>query len=137
MKFTFYNGGWWYYNEDLKRIENGSGGWNCHIPGPEEIVEANSWEDLDWSYLLDPDSPIGWVSPSGEFYGCDYRGHEDVAYYILHSSERELEVKGWVKIFMDGFTHEYGWYSDKLHLTSAQLHVLEEKGLEIDEVFYD
>ena len=137
MKFTFYNGGWWYYNEDLERIENGCGGWNYHIPKPEEIVEANSWDDLDWSYLLDNTSITGWISPSGDFYGCAPRDHDDVAYYILHSTERELEKKGYVKIFRDAFSHEYGWYSDKLHLTSAQLHVLEEKGLEIDEVFYD
>ena len=94
MKFTFYNGGWWYYNEDLERIENGGGGWNYHIPKSEEIVEANSWDELDWSYLLDDTSITGWVSPSGEFYGCAPREHDDIAYYILHSTERELEKKG-------------------------------------------
>lgn len=135
MKFIFYNGGWWEYNEDLERIENRHGGWNSYIPTSDEVVEVDSWEDLDWSCLLDSDSPIGWVSPTGDFYGCDVRAHEDVAYWVLHSSERELELKGWVKIYLDTFIHELGWYSDKLHLTSAQLHVLENKGLDIDEVF--
>ena len=137
MKFTFYNGGWWYYNEDLERIENVCGGWNCYIPTSEEIVEVDSWEDLDWSCLLDDSATTGWISPAGDFYGCAPREHDDIAHYILHSTERQLEEKGYVKIYRDAFSREYGWYSDKLRLTSAQLRVLEEKGLEIDEVFYD
>ena len=136
MKFTFYNGGWWEYQEDLDRIVNDCGGW-CFYSKNMKIIEANSWDDLDWSYLLDDTSITGWISPSGDFYGCAPRDHDDVAYYILHSTEQELEVKGFVKIYFDPISHSYCWYSNKFHLTSAQLHVLEEKGLEIDEVFYD
>ena len=133
MKFVFYNNGWWEYNEDLERIENSYGGWNSHTPTPEEIVEVSSWEDLDWSCLLDPDSPVGWISPSGEFYGCDCRAHEEVAYWVLHSTERELEVKGFVKIYFDTFSHKYDWYSNRLYLTPAQKHVLEDKGFVIED----
>lgn len=132
MKFVFYNGGWWEYQEDLDRIVNDCGGW-CFYSKNMEIVEANNWDELDWSYLLDDTKTTGWISPTGEFYGCKPRDHDDVAYWILHSSEQELEAKGFVKIYFDIFSHKYCWYSNRLYLTPAQKHVLEEKGFVIED----
>lgn len=132
MKFVFYNGGWWEYQEDLDRIVNDCGGWRFYSKNME-IVEANNWDELDWSYLLDDTKTTGWISPTGEFYGCKPRDHDDVAYWILHSSEQELEVKGFVKIYFDTFSHKYCWYSNRLYLTPAQKHILEEKGFVIED----
>ena len=39
MKFVFYNNGWWEVQEELDRIVNVYGGWNCYKPKPEEIIE--------------------------------------------------------------------------------------------------
>jgi hypothetical protein len=52
-------------------------------------------------------SHLGWVSPTGEFYGCCYTGHIDLSYEIVKgllniddfdNSELELEKRGWLKI---------------------------------------
>ena len=40
----------------------------------------------------------GWLSPKGEFYGCDYRSHDSLARYVLHKETYQLEREGYIKI---------------------------------------
>lgn len=85
--------------EEVK-VYNEMGGFHYHtIRANDEIVYVESRRDLDHSFLLDPDSELGWLAPDGTFYGCAYYAHEDVAYYVLKSTSMELEEKGWVKIY--------------------------------------
>lgn len=56
-------------------------------------------------------SHLGWVSPTGEYYGCCFTGHIDLSYEIVKgllniddfdNSELELEKRGWLKIGSGG-----------------------------------
>ena len=131
-KYVKFNNFWWEL-EDSGFVCNRVGGRHAYDPefdGP--IVEAESFEDLDWSCLIKPDSKCGWLSPDGRFYGCGYSDHADVADLYFKKSERELEDEGWIKISMSCFTHELSWYNTKLMVTEAQRIVLEKMGLKVD-----
>ena len=99
------NNGYWeldHYGEigEEVTVYNEMGGWHDHvIQENDEIVYAEDRRDLDHSFLLDPNSNLGWLAPDGTFYGCAYFAHEDVAYYVLKASSYELEEKGWVKLY--------------------------------------
>lgn len=126
--------GWWKISADGTNLLNEVGGYHPYIPCPDDIIaEADSWDDLDYSYLLKPDSSYGWIDRDGKFFGCDYSGHRDIAERILHSSERALEMQGWIKIYRD-FDGKTTWFIewDYCHsggITEAQEKTLEEKGL--------
>ena len=61
----------------------------------------------------------GWLAPDGKFYPCRYMEHLNTAYelalvhYNSDRAEKELEDKGWAKIYSDGIcilwahTNEY------------------------------
>lgn len=121
--------GWW--EIDGNRLVNQAGGWHHYEPSPDDkIVEAESFDDLDYSYLLNPKSEYGWVSPDGRFYGCDYHQHETIADHILHMPGSELERKGWVKIYMDSFKRTKDWWCMK-YLTEYQKATLEKHGFKV------
>lgn len=127
-KFVKFNNFWWELEDGL--LYNRAGGHNAYDPetdGP--IVEAESFEDLDWSCLIDPKSKLGWISPDGRFYGCAYTDHADVADLYFKKSESELEDEGWVKIWWSSFDHARRWTNTKLMLTEAQKITLEKMGL--------
>lgn len=121
---------------DVVRLYNQFGGYHYHILTNEDsFISVPSWGDLPWKdILIKPNALLGWISPSGEFFGCDYHDHEIVAEYVLNSSERELEKQGWVKIYScDGLQ----WYHENLRPTEEQKRVLREKGFELDENLFD
>lgn len=92
--------GWWEIDGD--RLYNRSGGWHHYTPSPDDVVvEAVDWDDLDYSPYLFPDSEYGWLSPDGQWYGCEFMDHYLIAKKVLHSSEEVLELDGWVKAFRD------------------------------------
>ena len=77
-------------------------------------------------------SHLGWVSPTGEFYGCPFTGHIDLSYEIIRgnlgiddfdNSERELEKRGWLKIGGGGALC-YFEKDDKVKITQAQIDLL-------------
>lgn len=125
--------GWWKISEDGKHLENPCGGYHDYIPCQDDVIaEADSWDDLDYSFLLKPDSPYGWIDREGKFYGCAYSDHSAVASRILHSSERTLEMQGYIKIYRN-FEGKTEWFIewDYCHsggITEAQEKTLEEKG---------
>ena len=131
MQFVLENNFWWELEDGM--CYNRCGGMHKYIPEPSDVIaEADSWEDLDWSCLIKPDSKCGWLAPDGRFYGCDYADHENLAGLYFKKPERQLEDEGWVKISMSCFTHELSWYNTKLMVTEAQRIVLEKMGLEVD-----
>lgn len=132
---TVSDNGWWQISEDGKRLLNGAGGWHDYIPSDDDIIaEADSWEDLDWSCLIMPDSPYGWIDREGKWYGCKYSDHASVANLVLHSSERALEMQGWIKVYRN-FRGEVDWFFDcdlgaiRSRLTPAQVKTLEDHGI--------
>lgn len=88
-----------------------SGGGRCPKKPNDVIHEGPAYvesdEDLDWSqtYLNDPESNSGWLSPSGEWHGCDSQHHDTVARLILRKTVDELEKEGWCRV--------YGQYSEE------------------------
>lgn len=117
---------------DEIRLYNQLGGFHYHkLAREDEFISVPHWDDLPWKdVLIKPDSNLGWISPSGEFFGCDYRDHAKVAELVLNSSERELEARGWVKIYLcDGVQ----WYHENLRPTEEQKRVLREMKFELDE----
>ena len=65
-----------------------------------KIVEANSFEDLDWTdtEVLNRNSSFGWLDREGNFYGCDFACHDFQAQFIHKTTRRELETLGWIHI---------------------------------------
>lgn len=98
---------WWRLKRNGK-LENPSGSGFIPRTPPDiiESVEVDEWEDLDWTKtLIDKESRLGWLSPSGRWYPCQVWHHEQVAYWILKKEESEL--KAWVKIFRDFDNKEF------------------------------
>ncbi len=88
---------------------NMNNGW-CLQNENDEILEVTDYPDQDsfidshreeiYSYLIKPNSDLGWLDPNGKFYGCDWASHEMVAVeYFGQKDSCELEAKGWVKVF--------------------------------------
>ena len=123
--------GWWELENGM--CYNRAGGRHEYWPTKfDKIVEAEDWKDLDYSYLIKPDSEYGWVSPDGHFYGCKYADHSFVASMYFKKSERQLENEGWIKIFRDSYDRKPTWMSDKLMITETQRITLESRGLQVD-----
>jgi hypothetical protein len=103
-------GGYHYYNQSLDNIL--------------ETVEAEDFEDLDWSktYLNDSTKVAGWLEPDGTFHGCGYEGHDSCAYYLLKKSVDALESSGVIRIYSKS-----EWFC-KNELTEAQARFLIDKG---------
>lgn len=120
--------GWWEIVDN--RLYNRMGGYHDYYPSPDDIImEANRYEDLDWSFLIKPESDYGWVTPDGEFLGCDYQDHDNVAWYCLKHTEYELEKMGYAKVFKD-FSGERRYWVDR-HLTEQQEQTLINLGVKL------
>jgi len=71
----------------------------------DDIVHESSFveddNDLDWTkvnLLHDNEKESGWLSRSGEFFGCGYMEHDNIAYRILKKTIVELENSGWIRL---------------------------------------
>lgn len=124
--------GWWSY-ENGNLVNRGGGSHEADsLDSYKEKVECDSWEnflktDTYRNSLILKDSKFGWLSPEGDFYGCDYRDHEKVAIYYFGKDEEELEESGWAKITLSIFDHIIKVYNDD-ELTNKQIIWLEDNG---------
>ena len=132
--------GWWEFDEKQNRCINSMGGWHSYHPHPKDEFIEGTWDDVIVANLkMDKDNHItGWISPEGDFFGCAPQDHYKVATYIYGCSERELEDKGFVKIYElpfcmrdisegYGYSNRYGYFGRP---TMAQQDVLDRLGLE-------
>jgi hypothetical protein len=109
MKFVFIYDLWWRIKDENSPLYNvklyNYNDSNCgnHDVSKCKIVFADNWDKLDWSNtsILSNKEKTGWLSPSGKFYGCDYRNHAIQALLVHHKKEDELEKLGWIKITRD------------------------------------
>ena len=131
MKFVFENNTWW--EVENNRVYNPDGGGYRYLNKNLPIVEADDWNSLDWSCLLDKDSKIGWIAPDGTWFGCSTRDQAKVAERFLKSSEDRLETTGWVKVFRSWLTRSRDWYVKGMVVTKAQANTLFEKGFIVDD----
>lgn len=122
--------GWWELENNI--CYNRAGGRHEYYPTKfDKIVEAEDWKDLDYSYLIKKDSQYGWVNPQGDFFGCNYRDHLNLAEWYFKKTERELEKSGWVKIYKD-FEGERRFFSENYRLTETQRVKLESLGFNVE-----
>lgn len=120
--------GWWEIQGN--KLVNRMGGWHDYSTAEDDIiVEAESWDRLDWSCLIKPDSPYGWIDLDGVFYGCDYHDHDSLARLYFKSDERTLEMIGFVKIYRS-FNRTTAYYVER-YLTAKQEATLLERGIRI------
>lgn len=118
--------GWWEIQGT--HLVNAVGGMHSYTPHKDDIIiEAESWDEVDCSGMLVPESPYGWVAPDGRFYGCDWAEHATIARLVLKSSEQELE-KTHVKVYrpLMGQTEAY---TRRTFLTEEQVDTLKKRGL--------
>lgn len=113
--FVKYDNMWWEYDISTDKksaiIHNLKGGRMSQVDLTDyELVRASDFSNLDWSntILLDNNYKTGWLSPNGEFYGCDYALHDLQAEMVHHVTEKDLEKRGFVKI-------SYNYDDRKLH----------------------
>jgi len=73
-----------------------------------DTCEAEDLQKLDWTrtgMLKNYQTSCGWLSPGGEWYGCDSRDHSIVARWIIKAEEKELEAAGWIRVWnLDDWT---------------------------------
>lgn len=127
-----YNG--WWEIEGTYAVNRCGGRHHFEKGKYDKVVEAEDWDHLDYSYLIKPDSEFGWISPNGDWYGCNYRDHVPVAEFYLKKSERELEKSGWVKVYFDSWGRERHWFSDKDIITDKQKITLSRLGFSDAEI---
>lgn len=83
---------------------------------------------------------LGWISPDGDTYSCDYTGHSKCAKMIAEKffpnarlPERTLGKAGWLKVIdsWDGTEREHGQfvYSQTGRITNRQINTLFDLGL--------
>ena len=107
--------GWWELGDD-GYVYNRNGGRHNYVAKNEKERKKATWDDITKDYLLaEADKyDTGWLAPNGHFYGCDYMNHGLFADYVFKVDERDLEKKGYCKIYRSmldgklGFDHMPG-----------------------------
>lgn len=120
------------------RLYNAAGGFHFYEPKEDDEIIESTWDKICYEEALkklDSSKITGWIAPDGTFYGCDPTDHWEVAEFILKCSERELEKRGYCRIYCNPIWYmtdesEYSYDYEK-HLTEAQIDVLTSKGLEV------
>lgn len=108
MKFVKLDNFWWEYkvspNNEVTAY-NPVGGKRKFDLENKEICEAESWLDLNWenTAIYNNSLEIGWLSPKGKFFGCEYHNHKEQAKFVHNTTEEKLELEGWCKL-----TYLYG-----------------------------
>ena len=94
----------------------------------ENETDFITWKRKEiYSYLIDTKSKYGWLSPSGEFYGCKYTHHQEVAELYFGKQEQELEKEHWIKVFKE-YDSDSPVYAS-IHPNMNQLEWLEKNGV--------
>lgn len=129
---------------DIITAVNIKGGRHKHVVQPGEEIFQSTWNEIFYNkYLNNSDSKCGWISPRGEFFGCNTFDHADCIYTISGMFEYDAERAGWIKIYYDNTlknlmpTHfrpdGYGWwigYDRKP--TTEQIDTLLKRGFNVD-----
>lgn len=112
--------------------------YNIKQPNIEQYEEAKQIADECKEERYEKQhSKYGFISPSGEYYSCQFEGHHHLAYEICfgqfetNNPERCLEEHGWCKIYRPLGSRQYDIYlANNYILTEAQFKVLQSLGLD-------
>lgn len=81
-----------YYEEKLKHFDSKT----------EKFLIVDD-DNIKHGNYLKPHSPYGYIDVCGQFYGCNINSHDLLAEFHFNSSEEELEMQGYVKVFRNNF----------------------------------
>lgn len=105
MRYVLIDNYWWVLDTntpaDKATVYNGLGGKMTDTDIRNlKTATAEYWEFLDWkgTSIYNNDYPTGWLSPKGEFFGCEYTQHLQQARYVHNKTENDMEKEGWIKI---------------------------------------
>ena len=107
-------------------------------PGFRKVIESDLDEPLTLEQMYFKNSPhfkLGWISPEGDTYACNYTSHEKCALKLAQHffpnarfPERALDRAGWIKVIdsWDGTERQHGQYVFSLtgRITSKQADTL-------------
>ena len=132
--------------EQLPVVFDGKGGYYKFSPndlGFTEVIESDNEVPLPLEKMYfknDPDFKLGWMSPEGDTYSCNYTGHNKCAQMLAKKffpmskyPETALDRGGWLKIIdsWDGTERQHGQfvYTDQGRVTKKQADKLFDLGL--------
>lgn len=132
--------------DKLPIVADDKGGFFCFNPDDynfSEIIETDKDRPLalEKMFFKNHDNfKLGWISPEGDTYSCDYTGHSKCAKMIAEKffpnatlPERTLGKAGWLKIIdsWDGTEREHGQYVYSMNgkITNSQINKLFDLGL--------
>lgn len=132
--------------EKLPIVADDRGGYFCFNPNDynfSEIIETDKDCPLTLEQMFFKNQEnfrLGWISPDGDTYSCDYTSHAKAAIMIAKKffpdtkyPERTLGKHGWIKVIdsWNGTEREHGQfvYSMKGRLTNSQINTLFDLGL--------
>ena len=131
----------------LPVVLDGKGGYYHFDPEKDfsfvKIIESDKKNPLPLEQMFfknDKNFKLGWISPSGDTYSCDYTSHAKAAVIIAEKfypgtkfPERRLGRAGWIKVIdsWDGVERQHGQfvYSMSGRITSPQADKLFDLGL--------
>jgi len=141
-KYVMFNGGWWELVGN--RLFNRAGGWcPASLADIAKAVEAPDMESLDYNGtdVLNSKFITGWIDRNGVHYGCFYMCHIAQAEYVHHSSEPELEERGWVKVYQSNWgrhcSNGYEFIIMRYKVSEAQIATLKRLGFTDEEIERD
>lgn len=132
--------------DKLPIVADDKGGYFCFNPDDynfSELVETDKDCPLSLEKMFfknHENFKLGWISPDGDTYSCDYTGHSKSARMITEKffpdakyPERTLGRHGWLKVIdsWDGTEREHGQfvYSMNGRITNSQINKLFDLGL--------
>lgn len=132
--------------DKLPIVADERGGYFCFNPNDynfSELIETDRECPLSLEKMFfknDENFKLGWISPDGDTYSCDYTGHTKAAKMIVSKffpdaklPERTLGKHGWLKVIdsWDGTERQHGQFVYSLtgRLTNRQINKLFDLGL--------
>lgn len=100
-----------------------------------ETVEADSWDQLDWTksslVVSEEEAKAGWLERSGKFHGCVPKGHDRYAELILGRKVADLEKEGWCRIYGPPYQYDSFVCLHRLGLSAEQRNWLSRRGYDL------
>ena len=125
------------YVGKLVCLKNSLGGYHYHKISEEDEVFSSDWETILYDfYKNNQNSQYGWLSPKGDFFGCEYYDHANCIYIVSHMYEKDAERAGWIKIYYEPARSNNPngccyWLPEEWRMTKAQRDVLLMRGFNV------
>ena len=125
------------YVGKLVRLENSNGGYHYYKITEQDEIFSSTWEKVLYEYYKNnQNTQYGWLSPRGEFFGCEYYDHAQCIHIVSGMYEKDAELAGWIKIYYEPARSENPngcsyWLPDSWRMTKAQRDELLMRGFNV------